>query len=150
MTSISSATNAVYIDRSAQIRDSARASNGQFTEEEVAARLQDFDKIDLKFSQTKEAIYSGTLRPVNGSDQDMVIREQALSKTARSEHYKYVAGPVRIKAMDVDLAVNAQGALTGGDLKNLSQYGTYLHNEVAAASGVRTDVTGVRIESQTM
>ena len=142
MTSIgSSATAAQYIDRSAQIRDSARASNGQFTEEDVATRLEEFDKIDRKFSQTKEARFSGKLKPVNGSTEDMATKELALSRAARSEHYKYVSGPVRIRAMNVDSAVKAQGSLTGGDLKDLTGYADYLRSEVAAASNARPDVT---------
>lgn len=142
MTSIGSvATVAPYVDRATQIRDSAKASNGRFTEEEVAARLEEYDRIDLKHAQLEEAFFSGQLKPLAGTSPEVAANALAQAREARSQHYTYVSGPVTIEAMNVDSAVKAQSTMTGGDLKNLSHYADYLRSELDAAKQARPDVT---------
>jgi hypothetical protein len=110
------------------------------TAEDVLRFYDESDKTDLRLAQTKEALFSGTLKLVNGSSPEIASHALTQAREARSQHYIYHNGPVVIEAMNVSSAVNAQKSLTGGDLKNLSTYGDYLRNEVAAASKARPDV----------
>ncbi|KPF79227.1 hypothetical protein [Novosphingobium sp. AAP93] len=111
------------------------------TREEVLRFYDECDQMDLRMAQNDEAFLAGKGVPVNGTTIEMYENAIAQMREARSTPYKFHSGPVVIHAMNVPSVVNAQKALTGSDLKDLMVYGTYLRNEVAAASKVRADVS---------
>lgn len=147
MTSIGSAGgSAPYVDRATYLARHVSAHNRQegvkpITLEEVTAELEAQELSVLKTTQSLEAFYRGEGTPVRVGEPGK--HEEALqqARAARSKHYSQKAGPVSIRALDVNAAVKAQGQLTGSDLKNLSAYGDHLRNELSAASSVRRDVT---------
>lgn len=142
MTSIGAATApAPYHDRAAWAQRIADTSNGKMTVEEVTAEFKGFDQRRLEHAQTIENVYAGRGTPVNGTTADQLAKGMAEARASRGERYKYVSGPVQIEAMNVNSAVKAQSALTGGDLKDLSLYADYLRDEVTSANKVRSDVT---------
>lgn len=121
-----------------------RSDNGKInpkTREEVLRFYDERDQMHLRMAQNNEAFLAGKGVPVNGTTREMYENAIAQAREARSTPYKFHSGPVVIQAMNVPSVVNAQKALTGSDLKDLMVYGTYLRNEVAAASKVRADVS---------
>jgi len=121
-----------------------RSDNGKInpkTREDVLREEDESDQMHLRMAQNDEAFLAGKGVPVNGTTQEMYDNAIAQAREARGKPYKFHSGPVVIQAMNVPSVVNAQKALTGGDLKDLMVYGTYLRNEVAAATTVRSDVS---------
>lgn len=146
MTSIGSAGGAApYVDRATYLDRHVRAYNAQegvkpITLEEATSELEAMERSDLKTAQNLETFYRGE-GTVVGGDPSRVEGNLANARAVRSKSYSQMAGPVSIKALDVNAAAEAQGQLTGSDLKNLSAYGDYLRNELSAALSVRSDVT---------
>jgi len=131
----------VYQNRAAYAQKIEEMSRGKLSAKDITAKWEAFDQRRLQRAQTAQDIYDGKGIPGLGTTAAMAARALAQAREARSDHYKYVSGPVTINAMNVDSAVKAQSALTGGDLKDLSRYADYLRGEVDAASKARSDVT---------
>jgi hypothetical protein len=127
-------------DRAAVIKSSAEASDGRFSEADVAKRMEESDRMHLRMAQNEETFLRGDYILVGGNpDMQSQVLEQA--RQARAKPYAHMSGPITISALDVGAAVKAQNSMTGQDLKDLSTYGAYLKNEISAASSVKSDVT---------
>jgi hypothetical protein len=140
MTTIgTNAASTSYLDRSVYAQKLADAS-GQ-TVEEVTAHLDATDQMLLKSAQNQQLANTGKGIPVGNTTAQMVADSVANVREERTQYYARIPGSVSINAIDVGSAVKAQGAMTGGDLKNLSLYADYLRSEVGAATSARSDAT---------
>ncbi len=138
--------SAPYIDRDTYLSRVVTSWNRQEgvkpkTLQEATAELEAQERSVMSTTQSYEAFLRGEGTPVGPGAPGRHDETLQQARAARSTHYSQVAGPVSIKALDVNAAVTAQGQLTGGDLKNLSDYGDYLRGELSAASSVKSDVT---------
>jgi len=136
-------------DRNAYYQQIEERSQGHFKAEDLKAIGDERDRLELKHARTYERILSGEGTYLGSSRGNKAVWDpagaqkslEAAGNLARTEKYGRIAGPITIQAMNVDSAVKAQGQLTGGDLKDLSYYASYLRNEFAAATKVRSDVS---------